>query len=368
MVHILNAGSGKYPSGYSEESEDSEESEGSGTTKIPLHSVHWEELDDARLYSAMISPEISLQILRHKVMPFKKVPDIPTTLIPTQPHPLLLPQVSLVRKPPKSTAPFREIPRVSLHRRKPVLALIQMVRNHSSFTIYNSEQPPLYILDLKAVSAETENIIPQPPTDIILSVSSLDIQPILHQKKTTYEFVSKRSASPPPSFNRVWFYVTAPESSISYVCNVGTTAPADGETKGKGKKKTSDCTISFPIESLYRLHQPLALSTLKRLFGFKSAPRGGTMLPVPTTMLEAIPWHSQQLVWSLTQAPISAAEAAGMKVRMKRKASEITDADGGEETDVEAARVTKRRRSSRVASRNSAVIRRDPSCDAMDVD
>ncbi|KAL0578866.1 hypothetical protein V5O48_003146 [Marasmius crinis-equi] len=175
--------------------------------------------------------------------------------------------------------------------------------------------------DLKTVPAKIEAIIPQPPTDIILPVSSLDIQKILCQKKTMYEFMSKQSTSPLPSFDRVWFYVTAPESSISYVCNVGTTAPTDGRTKGKGKTKTSDCTISFPIESLYRLRQPLALSALKQRFGFKSAPRVGTILPVPTSMLEAVPWQTQHLVWPLrTQSSDPAAKSVVARKQVEKKA------------------------------------------------
>ncbi|KAL0565925.1 hypothetical protein V5O48_016094 [Marasmius crinis-equi] len=216
--------------------------------------------------------------------------------------------------------------------------------------------------DLKTVPAEIEAIIPQPPTDMILSVSSLEVQMILRQEKTTYEFVSKRSTSPPPSVNRIWFYVNAPEFSLlSYICEVGTMTVTDRRAGDK------DCVISFPITSFYRLHQPLALFTLQQQFGLDSAPREGTMVPVPTSLLEAVPWYTQQLVWSLTQASISAAEAVGKKAWMKRKASEVTDVDGGEETDVEAGRMIKRPRSSCYSS-TTAVIARSSSWNTMDVD
>ncbi|KAL0563442.1 hypothetical protein V5O48_018625, partial [Marasmius crinis-equi] len=186
---------------------------------------------------------------------------------------------------------------------------------------------------LKIVPAETETNIPQPPTDIILSISSLDVQSILYQERITFEFVSKRLTSPPPSVNRIWFYVNAPEFSlISYICEVGTMTTTDRKTTGK--KKTSDRAVSFSIRSCYRLYQPLALYTLEQQFGLKSVPREGMMVPVPTSLLEAVPWHTQQLVWRLTHAPISVAGAAGIKARMKRKASEVTDADGDEETHV----------------------------------
>ncbi|KAL0569546.1 hypothetical protein V5O48_012420, partial [Marasmius crinis-equi] len=176
--------------------------------------------------------------------------------------------------------------------------------------------------DSKTVPAEIEDASPRPPqhapTDIILSISSFKVQTILCQKSTPYEFQSNQSTSPPPSFNRVWFYVAAPESSISYV---GTTAPTDGKTKEKGKTKASDCTISFPIESLYRLRQPLTFSTLKQRFGIKSAPRVGTILPVPTSMLEAVPWQTQHLVWPLrTQSSGPAAKSVVARKQVEKKA------------------------------------------------
>ncbi|KAL0567532.1 hypothetical protein V5O48_014455, partial [Marasmius crinis-equi] len=151
---------------------------------------------------------------------------------------------------------------------------------------------------------------------------------ILRQKKTTYEFVSKQSiVGPQPSVARIWFYVSAPESSIPYICEVGATAPTDGKAKGKGKEKSAGCVVSFPIKSLYRLDQPLALSALKQRFGLKSAPREGTILPVPTSMLEAAPWQTQHLVWTLrTQSANPAAALAvaqkqvGKKAEVKRKA------------------------------------------------
>ncbi|KAL0568254.1 hypothetical protein V5O48_013738 [Marasmius crinis-equi] len=340
-----------------EESQDMEESEGSETTETPLQPVHPEELDN-----------VSLGVVFGDDQPKDLAAN--TT---TQSH--ALQKGAGYSSPAAPSSASTNSPRVetaeidcTLSRGKPSCTQIPLMSMNSKSVSPSAEiSPHTHSKDLKAVSAETEIIIPQPPTDIILSISSINVQSILRQEKTTYELVSKRSTSPPTSVRRIWFYVTAPESSISYICEVGTMTTTEGKTKRK-KRKTSDCVASFPITRFYRLHQPLALPTLKRLFRFKSAPRGGTMLRAPTTMLDAKLWYIQELIWSSTQAPIPAAEAAGKKARMKRKASKVADADGGEETDVDVAWITERLRSLQLTDQNSSVVMRDPACDAMDVD
>ncbi|KAL0577378.1 hypothetical protein V5O48_004595 [Marasmius crinis-equi] len=236
--------------------------------------------------------------------------------------------------------------------------------------------PQAHARDLETIPPTTQQTILQPPkhppADIILSISPLDVQSILDQKTTTYEFVFRQSINLLLFVERIWFYVTVPEFSlVLYICEVGAMKTTDEETEGKVKKKISDCTVSFLITSLYQLHQPLALSTLEQQYGLKTAPREGTILPVPMSMLEAVPWHAQQLVWTLqTQVLIPPAGASGKKAQMKRKASEVAGADGGE--NIEVTRVAKRlRRSSRLASRNrsmAAVSMMNPPCDAMDTD
>ncbi|KAL0569967.1 hypothetical protein V5O48_011985 [Marasmius crinis-equi] len=298
-----------------------EELEDSEPTEISRLPYTW-KIYLQELHLVTSSPTIPRRMPPHTAaVSFKKVLDIlPTVSIKTnEAHPIWISQISRASTLPKLAAPFH----------KDVPPSENNIRVHAK--------------DLATVPPTNEHTIllpsQHPPTDIILSVSSLDVQSILRQEKTTNEFVCKQSIGPPLSVARVWFYVTAPEFSlIVYICEVGTMMTADVKTKGKG---------------------------------LKSAPREGTILPVPTSMLEAIPWHMQQLVWSLrSETPTPAAGAGGEKARMKRKASEVTDADGDE--DIEVTRMGKRvRRSPGVASRNSslaAVSMMNPPCDAMDID
>ncbi|KAK1219420.1 hypothetical protein PQX77_017854 [Marasmius sp. AFHP31] len=235
--------------------------------------------------------------------------------------------------------------------------------------------------------------LPDPPTDIIISTSPATIDGIIRREKTNHE-CRPSSGGPgldPMMVQRVWFYVTAPESSISYVCEArfeggeeggasskAANAKSKGKTKTKNQNNDSD-TLKLSLTSLYRLHQPLPFAILKKEFGIKSAPRGPAMA-TPQSLMDKVTWQAQQLVWTTrprvtTQARPTDGQALAPKKRIasvKRKVSEMDVDDGA--GDMTTRPMIKRRRSLRVARRNASgtmamsVVMKNPSYDAMDVD
>ena len=222
----------------------------------------------------------------------------------------------------------------------------------------------------------------QPQTDIIVSVSPAIIQSIIQREKTFYEC---RPPTPIIFVKRIWFYLTAPESSISYICEVDN----DPTTTLKGS------TLKVTLTSLYRLHQPVPLAVLRKEFGLKTAPRGS--LVTPPKLMENVTWQAQQLVWTTRPRVVQATtlQSSGQKKRIisvKRKVSEM-DVDDDEGNGEVVTRVIKKRvrsfsllhhgqqfsddvisqRSIRIASRTGSsmamnIVAKNPSCDGMDVD
>lgn len=104
-----------------------------------------------------------------------------------------------------------------------------------------------------------------------------------------------------PSVKRIWFYRTAPHSSIEYVCEIApaaTRSPGDAplEENGLGNKefnaRHSDWDgydYAYRILSVYHLEQAITLQDLKREYGIGSAPRG--LVYVPTALSERINWQ-----------------------------------------------------------------------------
>ncbi|KAL0070078.1 hypothetical protein AAF712_002975 [Marasmius tenuissimus] len=234
--------------------------------------------------------------------------------------------------------------------------------------------------------------LPDPQTDLIVSTSPA-IEGIIRREKTNHEC---RPPSGGPGFDpmmvqRIWFYVTAPESNISYICEARfeggeegrasrrvTDAKSKGKTKMKNQNDDSDA-LKFSVISFYRLHQPLPFAVLKKQFGIKSTPRGPAMA-APQSLMDKVTWQAQQLVWTTrprvttqTKPPDGQALAPRKRIAsVKRKISEMDVDDGA--GDIATRPMIKRRRSLRVASRNASgtmamsVVMKNPSYDAMDVD
>jgi predicted transcriptional regulator len=102
---------------------------------------------------------------------------------------------------------------------------------------------------------------------------------------------------------RIWFFVTAPESRISHVCEIGAarTRTADDEPlplPGLGNKEFNErhpdwngYDYAYEILSVRALKTPLALDDMKKRYGWKGAPRG--LVYVVPDMIRDVPLDEQ---------------------------------------------------------------------------
>lgn len=109
------------------------------------------------------------------------------------------------------------------------------------------------------------------------------------------------------SVKRVWFYRTAPHSSVEFVCEIlpaATRKPGDTplEENGLGNrefntrhKDWSGYDFAYKIQSVYHLDSPVTLAQLRREHGIKSAPRGPVY--VPMSLLRVVKWHEHKKIW-----------------------------------------------------------------------
>ena len=117
----------------------------------------------------------------------------------------------------------------------------------------------------------------------------------------TFEFRKYRISQ---NVKRVWFYVTAPESRISHICEIdgARTRTASDEPlpqTGLGNKEFNERHIdwvgydyAYKIKSVYELKKPLTLNIMKEKYGWKSAPRG--LVYVSSELIRAIPLEEQR--------------------------------------------------------------------------
>ncbi|KAH9838746.1 uncharacterized protein C8Q71DRAFT_544982 [Rhodofomes roseus] len=141
-------------------------------------------------------------------------------------------------------------------------------------------------------------------TDVILPMTDECMQQIVQREKT-YEFRRYRLNA---SVKRVWFYLKAPLSHISYVCEIDparTRLPGDPPLPedGIGNKKFNErhpdmerCDFAYRVLSVRKLPRPVSLEELKRVYGVGIAPRGRIYAPVK--LLHDVPWSSQELLWT----------------------------------------------------------------------
>jgi len=141
-------------------------------------------------------------------------------------------------------------------------------------------------------------------TDVILPMTDECMQQIVLREKT-YEFRRYRIKD---SVKRVWFYLKAPLSHVSYVCEIDPARtrrpgdpplPEDGIGNRRFNERHPDmdrCDFAYRIRSVHQLRSPVSLEMLKKTYGVKIAPRG--MLYTPVKLLEDVPWLSQNLLWS----------------------------------------------------------------------
>ena len=131
-------------------------------------------------------------------------------------------------------------------------------------------------------------------------------QPYMQQivdGEKTYEF---RKYCLKPSVKRIWFYSTAPQSSIEYLCEIlpaTTRNPGDLplEENGLGNKEFNTrhkdwdgYDFAYKILSVRRIEEPITLKNLKDDHGMKSAPQG--MVYTPLSLMELVDWQKQSKV------------------------------------------------------------------------
>ena len=135
--------------------------------------------------------------------------------------------------------------------------------------------------------------------DAILPMREPYMQQIVTVEKT-YEF---RKYCLQQSVKRIWFYSTAPQSSIEYICEI---LPAETrnsgdlalEEDGLGNKEFNTrhkdwegYNFAYKILSVYRIESPITLQDLKNDHGMKSPPRG--LVYTPPSLLELVEWQKQ---------------------------------------------------------------------------
>lgn len=105
---------------------------------------------------------------------------------------------------------------------------------------------------------------------------------------------------------RIWFYVTAPSSSIAYVCEIDPAVTREqGDPKlpedGLGNKEYNTFHVdwkgydfAYRVHSVYKILEPITLAKMKSRYGYKGAPRGLTYLPEEIS--NDVPWKSQECI------------------------------------------------------------------------
>ena len=121
----------------------------------------------------------------------------------------------------------------------------------------------------------------------------------------THEF---RSTLYPASVLRIWFYQTAPTSTLTYICEVDPGLARDPAhplpLNGHRNKEFNDGTepdwsgkmYAYKVRSCYKVRDPLSLEKLKKTYHYGSAPRG--MVYVTEKLMEDIIWNEQDLFWT----------------------------------------------------------------------
>ncbi|KAM7219241.1 hypothetical protein V8F06_005410 [Rhypophila decipiens] len=143
-------------------------------------------------------------------------------------------------------------------------------------------------------------------TDVILPMSEPFTSLVLSGQKT-YEFRKYRLK---PTIKRVWFYRTAPYSSITHIAEI---APAhvwstDGplpDEDGVGNKEYNDLRqvkqwrsrfgeFAYRILAVWELREGIPLRKMKERYGIKGPPRG--LVYLPSQLGKEVVWHRQRKI------------------------------------------------------------------------
>jgi len=106
-----------------------------------------------------------------------------------------------------------------------------------------------------------------------------------------------------PTIKRVWFYVTAPESRISHICEISEAKTREERDEplletGRGNKEFNErhpdwegSDFAYEVKRVWELRKKLTLKELKGEYGFKAAPRG--LVYVASQMLRDVKVEEQ---------------------------------------------------------------------------
>jgi len=121
--------------------------------------------------------------------------------------------------------------------------------------------------------------------------------------RKNYEF---RKYCLKPSVERIWFYRTAPHSSITHVCetlSARTRNPGDppleedglGNAEFNNRHKDWDgFDFAYKMVTVRELQRPITLDEMKEKHGFKLAPRG--LVYLPKSINDSVELEEQKLV------------------------------------------------------------------------
>lgn len=98
-----------------------------------------------------------------------------------------------------------------------------------------------------------------------------EMEKLIIQRKKTYEF---RKYAPRQEIKKFWIYVSAPESALKYIAEIGelikypSRIHEDGVGNAEFNRGLKKSRYAFPILHLDELTKPLGLQQLKEEFGF----------------------------------------------------------------------------------------------------
>ena len=194
-------------------------------------------------------------------------------------------------------------------------------------------------------------------TDVVLPMTEDYMQQIVRGEKN-YEFRRYRIAPtvsivlPGPKLGswslhevkRVWFYLNAPFSCISYVCEIDAAVTRnEGDPKlpedGLGNKEYNTFHIdwkgydfAYRVRSVYKIIEPITLAKMKSRYGCKGAPRG--LIYLPEGIPNDIPWKSQKCI--IPRADDQTPETAGQAGGKRAETGNVGDDEGTAVSDSEA--------------------------------